>query len=92
MSMMSIDECIKFVADMWRYGEAPGPEEPYLTTNLYLKELQNIKKTRDKDTVGEIAEKICSSYCKYPDIWDEEKEGKPLMDSDICMNCPLNDL
>lgn len=45
-----------------------------------------------KDVTGEIAEQICSKYCKYPDIYDEEKEGIPLAESDICRNCPLNDL
>ena len=91
MSMMTIDECVRFVEGLARKKKKTD-DTAYLTTTLYLKELESIKKTRDKDTVGEIAEKICSSYCKYPDIWDEEKEGKPLMDSDICMNCPLNDL
>lgn len=91
MGMMTIDECVRFVEGLAKKKKKTD-DSAYLTTTLYLKELESIKKTRDKDTVGEIAEKICSSYCKYPDIWDEEKEGKPLMDSDICMNCPLNDL
>lgn len=38
------------------------------------------------------AEEICSKYCKYPDQWDEEKEGCELSESDICSNCPLNRL
>ena len=88
MSMITIDECVQFVEGL---AEKEN-QTPYLTTVLYLKELENIQKNRDKDTVGEIDEKICSSYCKYPDIWDEEKEEMPLMDSDICQNCPLNDL
>ena len=38
----------------------------------------------------EIAAEICEKYCKYPDEYDEEKEGVPLCDSEICKNCPLN--
>lgn len=37
-------------------------------------------------------EEVCSNYCKYPDQWDEEKEGCELSESEICMNCPLNRL
>jgi len=37
-----------------------------------------------------IVEDFCNNYCKYPDIWDEEKEGCELSESDICANCPLN--
>ena len=37
-------------------------------------------------------EDICSNYCKYPDQWDEEKEGCELSESEICLNCPLNRL
>lgn len=40
----------------------------------------------------EVASEICDHYCKYPDIWDEEKEGVTLIDSGICENCPLNKL
>ena len=38
----------------------------------------------------EIIEDFCNNYCKYPDLWDEEKEGCELSESDICKNCPLN--
>lgn len=44
------------------------------------------------DAIRDIIENVCMNYCKYPDIWDEEKEGVELCDSDICQNCPLNDL
>lgn len=37
----------------------------------------------------EIATEICEHYCKYPNKYDEEAEGIPLCDSDICKNCPL---
>ena len=40
----------------------------------------------------ELAEEICSKYCKYPDTWDEEKEGCELWESSICENCPLTRL
>lgn len=40
----------------------------------------------------EIVNEICSKYCKYPEQWDEEKEGTELCKSDICKNCPLNRL
>ena len=39
-----------------------------------------------------IAAEICNSYCKYPDQWNAEKEGKELYESAICANCPLNRL
>ena len=38
----------------------------------------------------DIAGEICNNYCKYPEQWDEDKEGCDLVDSDICKNCPLN--
>ena len=38
----------------------------------------------------EIAEDFCNNYCKWPDLWDEEKEGCELPDSEHCANCPLN--
>ena len=42
------------------------------------------------EQLEEIAETFCNDYCKYPEIWDEEKEGCELMDSEVCANCPLN--
>lgn len=42
--------------------------------------------------INEVIEEICNKYCKYPEQWDEEKEGMILADSDICKNCPLNRL
>lgn len=38
----------------------------------------------------QIAEDFCNNYCKYPGIWDEEKEGCELSESDICANCPMS--
>ena len=40
----------------------------------------------------EIASEICEHYCKYPDIWDEEKEGCDLSESEFCQECPLSRL
>jgi len=37
-------------------------------------------------------EEMCQHYCKWPLTWDEEKEGMELSESDICCNCPLNNL
>lgn len=42
--------------------------------------------------IEEIKDDICNHYCKWPDIWDEEKEGCELSESDHCRNCPLNRL
>ena len=44
------------------------------------------------DFLEDIAQEICEHYCKYPEQWDEEKEGCELCESDICQNCPLNRL
>ena len=44
------------------------------------------------DQIRDIAEEICNDYCKYPGIWDEEKEGCELCESDICVKCPINRL
>ena len=43
-----------------------------------------------KEQLEQIAEDFCNNYCKYPDIWDEEKEGCELSESDICANCPMS--
>jgi Pyruvate/2-oxoacid:ferredoxin oxidoreductase delta subunit len=44
------------------------------------------------DIIEEVKSDICISYCKWPNIWDEEKEGMELIESDICRRCPLNRL
>lgn len=51
-----------------------------------------IEKKTIREQLDEISTQICSHYCKYPDIWDEEKEGCELQDSEHCKNCPLNEL
>ena len=45
-----------------------------------------------KDEIDDLITDICDGYCKYPEEWDEEKAGIPLIDSEICRNCPLNRL
>lgn len=40
----------------------------------------------------DITREMCEKYCKWPDLWDEEKEGVELCDSEHCKNCPLNKL
>lgn len=42
--------------------------------------------------VESIKMRICDEYCKYPAIWDVEKEGCELFESRICAECPFNDL
>lgn len=48
-------------------------------------------KERITEQLEEIAGEICNNYCKYPDQWDEEKDGD-LSESDICKDCPLSRL
>ena len=38
----------------------------------------------------DIAGEICNNYCKYPDQWDEDKEGMDISESEYCQKCPLN--
>ena len=45
-----------------------------------------------EEYIEDVCQEICESYCKYPEQWDEEKEGMELCESDICSNCPLNRL
>ena len=45
-----------------------------------------------EEYIEDVAKEICECYCKYPEQWDEEKEGMELIESDICANCPLNRL
>lgn len=44
------------------------------------------------DILEEVKTEMCNNYCKWPDQWNEEKEGMDLIDSDQCINCPLNKL
>lgn len=40
----------------------------------------------------EIVGEMCSQFCKWPHLWDEEAEGMELTESEHCRNCPLNRL
>lgn len=44
------------------------------------------------EILEEVKEQICEDYCRYPRDWDEIEEGMELIDSDICINCPLGRL
>lgn len=38
----------------------------------------------------EIAEEMCENYCKWPNQYiEEEHDGVPLCESDICAECPI---
>ena len=54
--------------------------------------MSNDKTKTITEQIQEVADDFCDNYCKYPDIWDEEKEGCKLSESDHCRNCPLNRL
>lgn len=57
-----------------------------------MSELKEVIKTAS-EIIEEVKTDICNHYCKYPDTWDEEKEGCELIDSTICSKeCPLNRL
>lgn len=42
-------------------------------------------------TIETVCDLVCTTLCKYPIIWDSEKDGD-LWESDHCKNCPLNRL
>ena len=44
------------------------------------------------EQMEEIKQIMCDKYCKFPYLWDEEKEGQELCESELCENCPLNRL
>ena len=41
-------------------------------------------------TLGEIVERFCNDYCRYPREFDEKAEGMELCESEHCANCPTN--
>lgn len=53
--------------------------------------MQQKKKPIETQKLFEIASEICDHYCKYPLIYDEDKEGEPLSTA-FCEKCPLNEL
>ena len=44
------------------------------------------------EQLEDIKTEICEKICRYPEQWDEEKEGCELSESEYCTNCPLNRL
>ena len=40
--------------------------------------------------LSDVAGEFCNHYCKWPDLWDEEAEGKELCESEHCEKCPCN--
>lgn len=51
-----------------------------------------MSETTISEVIEEIKTEMCNNYCKYPYIWDAEKEGMQLDESAICEDCPLNRL
>lgn len=65
------------------------------TDLILLRSMYRIGRVKMKtisQQLEEVVNEICNHYCKYPDIWDEEKEGCELSESEVCTNCPLNRL
>ena len=54
--------------------------------------MRNTEQKSVAEILQGIADDICDNYCKYPEQWDEEKEGCELCESQICANCPVNKL
>lgn len=44
------------------------------------------------EEIEAIRNEMCDKYCRYPYEYNEEEEGIPLSDSEICKSCPLNRL
>ena len=42
------------------------------------------------EQLEEIVEEMCNHYCKWPGLWNTEKEGMELCESEHCKECPLN--
>ena len=59
-------------------------------------EVKEVIETKEKQSIPQLLEEVansfCDKYCKWPEQWDEEKEGCELCESEICQNCPLNRL
>ena len=56
---------------------------------LTIEEIRKMRITTS-DINDLVKDEICEHYCKYPDSWDEEKEGMELSESVICKKCPLD--
>ena len=42
--------------------------------------------------IEQACAEFCDKYCKWPDLWDAEKEGMDLCESEHCANCPTQRL
>ena len=42
--------------------------------------------------IQDVVDDMRNNYCKYPCAWDEDEQGIPLEDSEVCANCPLSRL
>ena len=51
-----------------------------------------VKREADKHELEYTASCICDAKCIYPRIWDEERMGCELSESEVCRNCELNQL
>lgn len=51
-----------------------------------------VKREADKHELEYAASCICDAKCIYPHIWDEERMGCELSESEVCRNCELNQL
>lgn len=78
---------------LWAGDECRDMDREALLTAIdAIAELKRMKEKLHQTgkKLEEAAENMCEHYCKWPHIWDEDKQGKTLSDSDICKNCPLN--
>jgi hypothetical protein len=62
-----------------------------------MKKTGQRKKNKERMTIAEqlnaIAEEICDSYCKYPDLmkqkFEDPDEAMDYIGDTYCVNCPL---
>lgn len=45
-----------------------------------------------REQIEEVVEEMCNEYCKWPVLWNPERDGGELSESEHCQNCPLNRL
>ena len=86
----------KTMIEIEKIDTAKAAKEQAERLEVYQKKLQKEAEAEGQKSVpqilGDIADRFCDNYCKYPEIWDEEKEGCELCESDICVKCPINRL
>ena len=84
-----IDETYPFTeVEQSRHGMADIAKGAIL--KLLIEEMKPMKGVTG--IIEDAKEQMCLKYCKYPDTWDEEKEGCELIDSEVYLKCPLNNL